>query len=648
MTIKQRLLLLSSFVVLMSLIMLGLFFHNNHRNDHLRHALVVLMDVEADMHALHALEQNYLLTHGASSYEGFHEEVESLREELHELEESLEVLGLDTQRVDELMADLDATEDHFDQLSTLVQYIGLDESKGLRGSLRAAAHQVEATFRELGAFLDDYRYLSQLLMLRRHEKDFMLRLNPQYVDKFDQAYTELATLIRQTLPEVQQDDPAWANLTAYTEMFQRLVQNKRQLGLNEQEGLRGQLNASVASIITNQKALMRDTYATIERLRKEQNILFLGGTVGLAVLLTLFTLLTARGISTRLGQITQAMEQVAEGQADLKTSLPEQGRDEVTRIASAFNRFTLKLADTVQQILMIASNLSQGSQRAQDITRATSNAIEEQVEAITRLNDKIGQMAESSQQVQAAIGETRDTVHEVQGKAAEGLTVVEDAVQGMQDMQNEIACLEQSIGTLTQHHENVGKILDMIVTIAEQTNLLALNAAIEAARAGDAGRGFAVVADEVRALSQRTTQATEEIRTLMDTIRTGNEEAVSLMNRSVEASSHNLQRTQAAGEVFRLITGAVDDIKQRNTTIAGLSEQQTAMANDVYANIRQIHATVHELSELARKNISDNGDLSQFSVQLEFLVAGLSNQSPTSLPGPGSTETEEEGDVELF
>ena len=648
MTIKQRLLLLSSFVVLMSLIMLGLFFHNNHRNDHLRHALVVLMDVEADMHALHALEQNYLLTHGASSYEGFHEEVESLREELHELEESLEVLGLDTQRVDELMADLDATEDHFDQLSTLVQYIGLDESKGLRGSLRAAAHQVEATFRELGAFLDDYRYLSQLLMLRRHEKDFMLRLNPQYVDKFDQAYTELATLIRQTLPEVQQDDPAWANLTAYTEMFQRLVQNKRQLGLNEQEGLRGQLNASVASIITNQKALMRDTYATIERLRKEQNILFLGGTVGLAVLLTLFTLLTARGISTRLGQITQAMEQVAEGQADLKTSLPEQGRDEVTRIASAFNRFTLKLADTVQQILMIASNLSQGSQRAQDITRATSNAIEEQVEAITRLNDKIGQMAESSQQVQAAIGETRDTVHEVQGKAAEGLTVVEDAVQGMQDMQNEIACLEQSIGTLTQHHENVGKILDMIVTLAEQTNLLALNAAIEAARAGDAGRGFAVVADEVRALSQRTTQATEEIRTLMDTIRTGNEEAVSLMNRSVEASSHNLQRTQAAGEVFRLITGAVDDIKQRNTTIAGLSEQQTAMANDVYANIRQIHATVHELSELARKNISDNGDLSQFSVQLEFLVAGLSNQSPTSLPGPGSTETEEEGDVELF
>ncbi len=646
MSIKQRLLLISIFVIAMSLIMLGLFFYTSNRNDQLRHALVVLMDVEADMQALHALEQNYLLTHSTSSYEGFHGEIESLREELHELEETLDLLGLDTQRVGKLMTNLDATEEQFDRLSTLVQYIGLDENKGLRGSLRAAAHQVEATFRELGDFLDDYRYLSQLLMLRRHEKDFLLRLDPKYVDKFNQGYSGLSALIQQTLPEAQEDDPTWTNLMAYAEMFQRLVQNKRQLGLSDDEGLRGQLNASVANIITVQKALMRDTHAAIDRLRKEQTLLSLSGTLGLAVLLTLFTLLTARGIANRLDTITRAMEQVAEGQADLKATLPEQGHDEVARIASAFNRFTLKLDDTVQQILMIASNLSQGSQRAQDITQATSSAIEEQVGAITHLNEKIGQMAESSRQVQAAISETRNTVSEVQGKAAEGLTVVEDAVQGMQDMQDEIARLEQSIDTLTQHHENVGKILDMIVTIAEQTNLLALNAAIEAARAGDAGRGFAVVADEVRALSQRTTQATDEIRTLMDTIRAGNEEAVSLMSRSVTASSHNLQRTQAAGEVFALITAAVNDIEQRNTTIAGLSEQQTAMANDVYANIRQIHATVHDLSELARKNISDNGDLSQFSVQLEFLVAGLSNQAPISLPQSG--EAEEDDDVELF
>ena len=76
--------------------------------------------------------------------------------------------------------------------------------------------------------------------------------------------------------------------------------------------------------------------------------------------------------------------------------------------------------------------------------------------------------------------------------------------------------------------EQMGEIftsLDSVRGIAEQTNLLALNAAIEAARAGDAGRGFAVVADEVRALSENSSQFSNDIERHMQRTRTTISEA---------------------------------------------------------------------------------------------------------------------------
>lgn len=52
---------------------------------------------------------------------------------------------------------------------------------GLEGDLRNIIHQVEGN----AVLNNDYRLLSGMLMLRRHEKDYMLRRDTLYVEKFD-------------------------------------------------------------------------------------------------------------------------------------------------------------------------------------------------------------------------------------------------------------------------------------------------------------------------------------------------------------------------------------------------------------------------------------------------------------------------------
>jgi len=636
MKIKHRLFLLSTIITLAMLLLLAMQQISTRRADLQQHGLAQLLDAEADMQAMQAAQRDFLLSKNPQARDDFFHEQQALAAELQEINETMDKLGLDTSGLDTFYRHLNKMATDFGQLVALTQRIGLSEDQGLRGTLRQAAHRVEDSFRAAG----NDTLLVGLLMQRRHEKDFLLRGDEKYVARFDRAHADLLTAMAQTGLDTTAQSDIQQDLNEYAQHFHQLVDSRREL----EQGPLARLAANTQQALSELDGLIQNARGAINKSQRSERNLVFTGTLILIITLIGLSLLIARSISRSLSRITSAMEHIADGHSALGVSLPEEGNNEEAQIGRAFNRFTGKLDQTVQQVLMVASNLSRSSLRTQEITQATSSSIEEQVEAITQLSDTIGLMADSSQQVNAAVSHASETAQDVRQEAVKGRAVVSSAVDGMQEMQHEITQLEQSIDALTRHHEDVGQVLDMIVTIAEQTNLLALNAAIEAARAGEQGRGFAVVADEVRALSKRTTDATDEVRKLMDTIRAGNQEAVDLMASSAKVSALNLERTQAAGETFTLIASAVEGISDSNVQVAAQAEQQSELAATVRDNIRKIDESVRALSELARKNISDNGDLSQFSVQLESLVAGFSGKAAAN----DGTESELAENVDLF
>ena len=123
-----------------------------------------------------------------------------------------------------------------------------------------------------------------------------------------------------------------------------------------------------------------------------------------------------------------------------------------------------------------------------------------------------------------------------------------------------------SVKDLQSTANGINDFVNLIKGISDQTNLLALNAAIEAARAGEQGRGFAVVADEVRTLAQRSTEATDDIASLIKQV-----------NAQVHSVITGIEGVQKKSASINEDTGS---IKETTGQIVGMSQQMHAVVNN--------------------------------------------------------------------
>lgn len=165
------------------------------------------------------------------------------------------------------------------------------------------------------------------------------------------------------------------------------------------------------------------------------------------------------------------------------------------------------------------------------------------------ISERVRQVEEESKAAQLAYEISLETDQ----SAARCTETVQQTVDMVQSIEADLAQVAHLIKALDKQSAEIGSIVQVIQEIAEQTNLLALNAAIEAARAGSQGRGFAVVADEVRNLAQRTSQATIEIKKVVQENQKLAENAVIEMDKSQQKVEQGITLANHAGKVVASI-----------------------------------------------------------------------------------------------
>jgi methyl-accepting chemotaxis protein len=471
--------------------------------------------------------------------------------------------------------------------------LGLDESKGLLGRLRQSVHEVET---ELGKN-EEWRLASLMLMMRRHEKDFMMRLDPRYGEEMKKRVAEFAPALAASAIPAATKAEITRKMADYQRDFAAMLDGT--LALQKDIKALSDAYAALEPVLDTVDKRVRADYqrvaAEMETSRATTSAVMYTTIALVTLSVVLIGFAVGRGVSNPVVGMTDAMGRLAGG--DKTAEIPGVGRgDEVGRMAEAVKVFkenmikaeALAAEQAVEaerkekRRIAVESYIARFDSTASEALRAVATAAEElqrtaeamsaTAEETSRQASVVASGAEEAatnvQTVAAATEELSASIQEISRQMAQSNAVTDQAVD--QTRKTDI-----SIQSLSEAATKIGDVVKLINAIAGQTNLLALNATIEAARAGEAGKGFAVVASEVKSLATQTAKATDDIAAQVSAIQGA---------------------TGGAVEAIRVIGTTIGEVKTIATTIAAAVEEQGAATQEIARNVQQASAGTAEVS----------------------------------------------------
>ena len=375
-----------------------------------------------------------------------------------------------------------------------------------------------------------------------------------------------------------------------------------------------------------------------------------GVAVGISAIVVLLAIIICfilgRRLMRPLVKVSTIIEEIANGDINADFGMVKETNDEIGLIIEKMKELTQSLGNIVGKIRNSSDTMSANSYELNDTssqTLAANNEISKAVEdvaegstgmaaSISKINENLLEMSNETKDINESVNEIRNQTTAVQDSSK----IMNDKIKSMQDsshkMDEGISAISKRIETVNTTVDKVSNIVSVIEEISSETNLLSLNASIEAARAGDAGKGFAVVAQEIRVLSDNTNTELENIKQIISSLVEECRYCVQASGTIVEDNAkqkeeikavldefgsldEQIQKTaEKADEIEELVTAMIelnDDITKSSNSLTDVSAANAAATEEMNANIEELNAMMHGVSEMAEHMNNESDGLKE-------------------------------------
>jgi methyl-accepting chemotaxis protein len=354
------------------------------------------------------------------------------------------------------------------------------------------------------------------------------------------------------------------------------------------------------------------------------------GAMLIMLLLTCMTIILVVTFLVRpLHLLTDAAKRIADG--NFEEDIPVKSSDEIGTVAAAFNRMTTTIfrnlraeIDKSKRLFITVKEavfeLSGASGRLTSISLQQSTAASEQASSVQQLTATAEQVAISSVEIMENARLVEDCADDASRTCLSGSEDVGAAIAGMEVLQRQVHQIAESMLRLGEDSQRIGGIIKIIDDISDQTNLLALNAAIESAGAGEHGKRFAVVAKEVRRLAERTVDATQQIRELIDEIRAATNSTIVITEEGSKAVEEASRLVDKVDRSFAKLITVVDSTTNAAREITLSTRQQTEACQQIADTMNEVRDVAHEAAERALETERAIADITDLAGRLRNIV----------------------------